>query len=366
MKYFNRDGIQMIKSVFLGLVLSSFFGFGCASSSGRDSASSEQKPLSARSIASESSTPSMKTVVYKKVGALDLHASVYPVAGAGPKAAILYLHGGGLVSDGLGYFEKWGQLHLKRFHDAGYVVVNIEYRLAPQTKLPEIFNDVKSAYAWMGNEGVSEFDIDPTRIAIVGHSAGAYLAALSGARLSPRPAAVVIASGYSDINGDWYAKPSIEYLKKDVVLKSDAMASLGIRTGEVATTDSKTSDAIFGDKGYWVYLRQNGLWPLEVAGHDPADKKWYRQWNPIELVKRDYPPAFLLHGGKDTDVPFEQAKKMHEALQAKGVPSIYSFEKEGVHCFDALGVDEVVPDYVPPRLKEMDEFLSTYIGKKTL
>ena len=75
--------------------------------------------------------------------------TLYPVTGSGAKPAILYLHGGGLVSDGLGYFEKWGTLHLKRFHDAGYVVVNIEYRLAPQTKLPEIFSDVKSAYAWM-------------------------------------------------------------------------------------------------------------------------------------------------------------------------------------------------------------------------
>ena len=36
---------------------------------------------------------------------------------------------------------------------AGYVVVSIDYRLAPETKLPAILDDVKDAFAWIRSEG---------------------------------------------------------------------------------------------------------------------------------------------------------------------------------------------------------------------
>jgi acetyl esterase/lipase len=68
---------------------------------------------------------------------------------------------------------------LDRYLAAGYTVVAIDYRLAPETKLPGILEDVQDAYGWL-RKTATELRIDPTRIGIVGHSAGGYLALMAG------------------------------------------------------------------------------------------------------------------------------------------------------------------------------------------
>jgi acetyl esterase/lipase len=84
--------------------------------------------------------------------------------------------------------------HIQAFNDGGYHVVSIDYRLAPETKLPEIVCDVEDAWTWL-REHADSVGIDRSRIAILGHSAGGYLALLGGYKLDPRPAAVVSIEG---------------------------------------------------------------------------------------------------------------------------------------------------------------------------
>lgn len=71
---------------------------------------------------------------------------------------------------------------------------------------------------------------------------------------------------------------------------------------------------------FYLYCRQQGLWPKEVAGYDPdREPHAFDPFCPIRNVTASYPPTLLLHGTKDTDVPYEQSAEMAKELARKGV-----------------------------------------------
>lgn len=68
----------------------------------------------------------------------------------------------------------------KAFVDEGYVLVAINYRFHPKVTWKEQATDVATAAKWI-TQNISKYGGDPKRIALMGHSAGAHLAALTGA-----------------------------------------------------------------------------------------------------------------------------------------------------------------------------------------
>jgi hypothetical protein len=69
-----------------------------------------------------------------------------------------------------------------------------------------------------------------------------------------------------------------------------------------------------------MYCCQNGLWPEEVSGFGRstiADK--ITPFEPIRNVTPDWPPTLLIHGTRDTDVPYEQSELMEMKFKQKGV-----------------------------------------------
>ena len=250
------------------------------------------------------------TYTYKTIGDLRIRADVYRKPGDAVLPAILWLHGGALIS---GNRRGLNALQAEKYLDAGYTIVSIDYRLAPQAKLPEILDDLADAYRWVRTDGPRLFRIDPNRVAVVGHSAGGYLTLMAGFRLEPRPAALVSFYGYGDIAGAWYSRPDPFYNRQPAVAKEDAYQAVGTRV---------ISEDQGGNRGrFYLYTRQRGLWPIEVAGHDPDKEPGaFDPLCPVRNVTRDYPPTLLLHGDKDTDVPFEQSVLMARELARHGVP----------------------------------------------
>jgi acetyl esterase/lipase len=124
------------------------------------------------------------THTYKTVRGLSIRADVYRASGNAFRPAILYIHGGALI---MGNRSWLNPVQVRKYLDAGYTVISIDYRLAPQTKLNEILDDVDEAYRWVRTDGPQLFRIDPKRIAVVGHSAGGYLALMAGVRFRPGP-----------------------------------------------------------------------------------------------------------------------------------------------------------------------------------
>ncbi|XVV07947.1 alpha/beta hydrolase [Actinosynnema sp. CA-248983] len=89
------------------------------------------------------------------------------------QGAILWLHGGGFVMGDVDTEHPWAA---RIAEQSGAVVVSVGYRLAPENPFPAALDDVWAVLHWM-HEQAGELGIDPERIAVGGHSAGATLAA---------------------------------------------------------------------------------------------------------------------------------------------------------------------------------------------
>lgn len=262
-----------------------------------------------------------ETHVYRSVDGHDIRADVYRAPGDDIRPVVVWIHGGALIIGG----REWIRgSHRDMYLDAGYVVVSIDYRLAPETKLPGIIEDLRHAYAWIRDNADDLLRVDPERMAVVGHSAGGYLTLMSGLVAEPTPRALVSFYGYGDIVGDWYSQPDDFYRRQQLVSEEDARAAVGVAT--------ISNGAGHEDRGrFYLWCRQQGTWPFEVGG---ADAEALRAYCPAEHVTADYPPTLLLHGDEDTDVPYGQSVLMAEALRAAGVDHELVTIDGGGHGFE--------------------------------
>jgi acetyl esterase/lipase len=267
----------------------------------------------------------VQTCVYKTDGQCAIRADVYRAAGDDIRPAILWIHGGALI---FGRRDGINREQLSRYLEAGFVVVSIDYRLAPETKLPGILEDLEDAYRWLRSRGPGLFRIDPDRIAVIGKSAGGYLTLTAGYRLRPRPKALVAFYGYGDIVGDWYRLPDPFYLKQPEVTKVQATAGISSRPISEAPDEAERWP-------FYLYCRQHGLWPKEVVGIDPAEGlRKFDPYCPVRNITKAYPPTMLLHGDKDSDVPFQQSVDMARELERAGVAYEFVPIPGGEHGFD--------------------------------
>ena len=249
------------------------------------------------------------TYTYKTVGKCAIKADVYRATDKSCPV-VMWIHGGALIMGGRGSMDR---ALLGKLLKAGYVVVSIDYRLAPETKLPAILEDVQDACKWVREKGPELFHADAKRLAVMGGSAGGYLTLTTGYRVDPLPAALVSFWGYGDIAGSWYSRADPFYSSQQAVPKEKAYQAVG---SSVLSEDSGRNNRV----SFYLYCRQNGLWPREVTGRDPdKEPKAFDPWCPVRNVSSKFPPTILIHGTQDTDVPYEQSAMMAKELKHKGV-----------------------------------------------
>ena len=261
-----------------------------------------------------------KTYIYKTAGGCEIKADVYGSDVKLRKPVMLWIHGGALIAGSRVAPPEWLD------PDGRYVVVSIDYRLAPETKLPVIVEDLQDAYRWVREQGPGLFHIDSERLAVAGLSAGGYSTLMTGFSVNPRPRVLLSLSGYGDITSPWYSRPSPFYLKQPSISKEQAYRSVGTR----CVTASERGDDRWT---FYLYCRQQGIWPKEVAGHNPdAEPKWFDPYCPVRNLSATYPPTLLIHGSADTDVPYEESVKMDEKLSQFKVHHEFLRVAGGSHC----------------------------------
>ncbi len=175
------------------------------------------------------------------------------------------------------YGGSWtdGSKELYRFvgaalANAGYLAVLPDYGVYPSVKFPTFMEDGARAVAWTVQHA-RDYGGDPTQIFLMGHSAGAHIAAL-------------LALDYRYLRG--------------------------------ANVDMKRIRGLIGLSGPYA-LRPTDA-PLNVifaAPYTPAD------WQPVRYVSAQSPPALLFHGVDDSVVRASHTQALDAAYVKAGVPA---------------------------------------------
>lgn len=277
-----------------------------------------------RAVAAEPAKPTVKTYVYKTVGDLQIKADLHRPATDKVLPVVVWIHGGALI---MGHRESVNRRVRRELLASQIAILSIDYRLAPETKLPDIIKDVEDAFAWLRSNG-KMLRVDADRVAVMGGSAGGYLTLTAGYRVKPRPKALVSFWGYGDLVGDWYSKPSPH--KRHNPRKFSKKEALAQIPGSPVSDSRKRK----GNGGvFYLHCRQNGTWPSAVSGGwDPhREAKKFYPYMPVKNVDEQYPETILIHGTKDTDVPYIQSTMMAEQFKKKGVKHRLITVKGGEH-----------------------------------
>jgi len=119
------------------------------------------------------------SVVEDRTLGAGIRIRIYRPEGKGPFPLLLYFHGGGWV---VGDLESHDHVCRSLARRAPAVVINVEYRLAPETRFPGPLDDVEAALNW-ASAHAAELGARPDRLAVGGDSAGANLAAALALRI---------------------------------------------------------------------------------------------------------------------------------------------------------------------------------------
>ena len=194
---------------------------------------------------------------------------------------VVFVHGGSWESGNKEEYAFVGQ----SLAQAGYVTAVINYRKAPENVYPDYVKDAAQAIAW-SHDNAKSFHADPNRLAVIGHSAGAFNAVAA-------------------------------------VANEDFLAPYGMKPKDLG--------AVIGIAGPYSYdFRQYDSATAFGANATPDEVMPDRQ------IKGEQPPYLLLTAEKDKVVHITNAIKMTEALKAAGV-NVETGEIKGASHATSIG-----------------------------
>ena len=288
--------------------------------------------------------PTQRTYIYRTVDNLPIKAEVIRY-GKDARPGVMFMHGGALIMGN----RFWIASETKNaLLENGYVIISVDYRLAPEIKLFDIIDDLLVAHDWITNNGAGLFNVIPEKLGIMGESGGAYLTQLMGQHLPNRPPVVASFWGYSDITMEWITEPSQWYLTQQPIVSEEEAYSV---VGNVVTDGVERWP-------FYLYTRQLGIWPEEVTGLDPAVHSdiYHAMFCPLSNATLDYPPCIFVHGDQDTDVDYQQSVLMDTALENSGVDHQLITMPGAGHGFGGVPAADI-QNYVAQVITFMDQYL---------
>lgn len=248
---------------------------------------------------------------------------IYSPPNAKNLPVVFWIHGGGWQAG-----DKTSvQIKPKIFMDKGFVFVSTNYRLLPSVDMATIVRDIARSIRWV-HDHIADHGGDPKRLFIMGHSAGAQLAALictDDRYLKAEGLSLAITKGCVPVDGDTFDVPAI------------------IETAETRRRVHGLPQAKFGHR--------------EKFGNDPAK---HRDYSAVTHVAKDkgIPPFLILHVAEHPDTT-AQAQRLGNVLKEAGVPTTVFGARETNH--GKINADLGLPD--DPSTKALYEFLATALKK---
>src|SRR5262245_7411060 len=220
---------------------------------------------------------------------------IYSPRDAKSLPVVFWIHGGGWQTG-----DKTGvQLKPQAFVDKGFVFVSTNYRLLPDVDMGTIIRDIAKSIHWV-HDNIASRGGDPQRIFVMGHSAGAQLAALisiDDRYLKAEGLSLDIIKGCVPVDGDTYDVPAI------------------IETAETRRRVHGQPQAKYGHR--------------EKFGNDPEK---HRDYSAVTHVAKEkgIPSFLILHVAEHPDTS-AQAQRLGNVLKDAGVPTTVFGAKETTH-----------------------------------
>ena len=234
------------------------------------------QPLYFRAINHAVPAVDSRAIAYDEARSLRL--DLYPARNAqGPAPVVLFFYGGTWRDGHREYYRFVGEALSRR----GVVVLVPDYRKAPVDVFPAFMEDAASAAAW-AKRHAAEFGGDPSRVHLMGHSAGAHMAALLAA--DPR------------------------YLAVHGLRPRDFRSVIGLSGPyDFLPINERKVQRVFPDRARWPDTQ------------------------PVNFIDGDEPPFLLLHGGSDRRVWESNSEALAARLRAAGVPVTLKIEPKTGH-----------------------------------
>jgi acetyl esterase/lipase len=220
---------------------------------------------------------------------------------SGPRPMVALIHGGGWTAGDKHMF--WPTM--RALNDHGFVAATINYRLARDKAraFPAGVRDSRCALAYLVKHAAA-YGGDPTRLAVIGASAGAHIAAL----IAVQPDAAELSTGCEDV--------------------SLRFAGVIAYYGPLELTTLRGYPPVMHES-VWEFFRV-----------EPGTPEWAavaRRASPRTFVDETAPPFLLLHGGADNIVPVHDSRAFKRVLDEHRVPSLLVELPDQKHGFAVLG-----------------------------
>jgi acetyl esterase/lipase len=218
---------------------------------------------------------------------LDLYLPKNPPAGT---PTLVLFHGGGWV-DGA---KERNVLYLLPYLSMGWTVVNVEYRLARNSLAPAAVEDCRCSLRWLVYHA-KQYNIDTSRIVLTGTSAGGHLSLISGML----PMGNVFDRQCPTDQATKWREPTEPEIKVAAIVNWFGITDV--------------AELIEGPNAKH--------YAMEWLGSKSDRLELARQLSPINYVRTGGPPVITIHGDQDNIAPYQQAVRLHDALQKAGVPN---------------------------------------------
>jgi acetyl esterase/lipase len=249
--------------------------------------------------------------------------------------AVVYLHGSAwcMLDKDAGTRPLFRHLAAQ-----GHVVVDVGYRLFPETDLPGMVADTKRALAWLQHHA-ADLQIRPDRIVVAGGSAGAHLALLAAyahhdatpdprraGRSDPRVCGVVSLYGQADLAAHY------DHTSQHKVCRPDDPRP------DWDAPPPPWMLRLFGPDAARLKLHHMAASRLDwLVGGTPSQlPDRYAQLSPVHRVHPGCPPTLLVHGEHDEMAPVAAMRQLHRRLEQAGVPVTAVYLPHTDHGFDLL------------------------------
>jgi len=252
--------------------------------------------------------------------------------------AFIYLHGSAWT-----HLDKdcGTRTFFRHLANQGHVIMDVAYRLFPETDFKGMVYDTKHAIAWL-KSSASTYRINPDKVVVGGGSAGAHLALLAAytyknTELTPPDLqncdlsvrGVISLYGQSELSATYY------HTAQHLVKHSALAAKKGNKSGVMPGWIRKRMGADFHRLQFDKNVEPGMLCPL-LGGCPDEIPEAYALFSPISHVHENCPMTLMIHGEHDILAPLEAIRSLYKKLDAAGVPVILQTIAKTDHAFDLV------------------------------